>query len=100
MLKYTYHIDLDERGYFDAHVENTRGRVVFEMHYPELSSYCEECGAYDGLCDCLAAQIMEENWGLLDHHIGYMKHKHDVRGIESYLREMKLMPPNMPLEMA
>lgn len=62
-VNYRYWIDLDERGEFRATVYNSRDRAVFNIN------------GFD---------IFED---------GFMKHKHDIQGLEEYLKTLKIMPP-------
>jgi hypothetical protein len=65
-------IDLDERGWFKAHVENQSGKMVFEF-----SNEDEETGwpSEDGL------------WLVED---GFMRHGRDADGLLNYLKSVGL----------
>ncbi len=68
---YRYWINLDERGEFCADVRNPQGDTVFEIH------------GFD---------IFED---------GFMKNKHDVNGLEEYLRDLGIITgENSILEIA
>ncbi len=60
-------VDLDERGSFCGHVENTNGRTVFEFSNEDEHGWPEE----DGL------------WLVND---GYMRHGRDGAGMLGYLQ--------------
>lgn len=68
--EFIYHIDLDERGMFNAHVDDPDGDVVFEFN-----NYDSEDG---------------EIWLV---EAGYMKHTKDVEGLQDYLVTMGVMNP-------
>jgi hypothetical protein len=78
--EYKYIIDLNERGYFNAHVEDPSGKVIFEMNNEELDD--EGKVSYGGL------------W-LVD--AGYMRGYNDVAGLESYLKQMEVIPQSAVL---
>lgn len=65
-MRYTYHINLDERGLFYADVRDASGTTVWEIREPNESGY----------------SIFDE---------GYIRHKNDIAGIERYLRDLKIM---------
>lgn len=67
----TYVIDLNERGYFRAHVENTNGRLIFNFSNEE-----DEDGTV---------------WLVED---GFMRNVHDVTGLHDYLKSVRLAKPN------
>lgn len=67
----TYVIDLDERGIFRAHVENSSGTTVFEFDNEDE----ERTGAL---------------WLVED---GFMRHSHDTDGLHSYLIDMGIAQP-------
>jgi hypothetical protein len=77
---YEYRIDLDERGYYYAHVEDSTGKIVFSLNN-EVEEIDGETGesyqTYGGL------QLVED---------GFMKHNEDMAGLENYLVEMKVIP--------
>lgn len=62
--RYTYHVDLDERGMFYAHVCNRNDRVLFEIKID--ASLPEE----------------EQSNPIED---GWMKHGRDLDGLRGYL---------------
>lgn len=64
---FSWVIDLDERGYFRAHVEDAGGSVVF-------SCSNDDAEYEDG-----------ELWLTAD---GFMRHKEDTDGLEGYLRSV------------
>jgi hypothetical protein len=62
-MKYTYHINLDERGDFYADVRHSvTGESVYEIR---------------------GFEIFDD---------GYMKHKYDIAGLQSYLQELGIIP--------
>lgn len=67
-MQYTYHINLDERGSFEADVRNAFDRSVFE-----ISGY----------------EIFED---------GFMKNKTDVSGLEKYLKQIGILQPTDTLK--
>jgi hypothetical protein len=78
--KYIYHVDMDERGIFAAHVENEREEIVFSMRY--------EDGDGDGDGD-----------GYTIFDMGYMKHKNDIEGLHDYMLMLGILPKNSSLKM-
>lgn len=72
-------VDLDERGWFKAHVENQNGETVFEF-----SNGDEETGwpSDDGL------------WLI---ECGFMRHGRDADGLLDYLRSVGIASPNAVL---
>jgi Zn-finger protein len=86
--KYIYVIDLNERGYFNAHVENWQGKEVYSL------SNCHVI--FD---DETGDEIGEEygNLDLVDN--GYMKYWQDVKGLLEYLIDMKVIPAGSTLSM-
>lgn len=98
--KYTYHIDLDERGYFRAHIENSRGRVVVSYDLPTYSPYCVECGEIEQNCKCENfAQDDTPDWDIFSDYMGYVKHNRDIDGLERYYKQMGIMPQGAKLVM-
>lgn len=77
---YLYVIDLNERGYFRAHVEDPQGKVVFN-----LTNEDEETGR----------ELGGELWLVED---GFMKHIDDVNGLEKYLKSVQIMPSRSTLK--
>lgn len=61
MAKFYYHINLDERGDFEADVRNGDEKTVFEIQ------------GFD---------IFED---------GFMRHKEDIRGLQDYLRDLEVI---------
>lgn len=74
---YTYHIDVDERGVFSAHVDDSQDKSVFSFHY-----------GYGG---------DDDTFTIFD--MGYMKHGEDVNGLHAYLKELGILPGNSSLKM-
>ncbi|MDK9702481.1 MAG: hypothetical protein OEL20_05025 [Sulfuritalea sp.] len=72
-------VDLDERGSFCAHVENTNGKTVFQF-----SNEDEETGwpSEEGL------------WLVED---GFMKHARDIDGLHDYLKSIGIAQPSSTL---
>ena len=64
-MQLTYTVDLDERGTFASHIDDSAGREVFSM-----------------LAEGEELDLVEA---------GYLKHGRDLRGLTSYLREMGVM---------
>jgi hypothetical protein len=73
--EFTYHIDLNERGSFQAHVEDYSGNVVFEF---------SNADSEDG-----TLSLVED---------GYMRHIEDVSGLEKYLISLGILPKNASLK--
>lgn len=77
--KLFYVVDLDERGWFKAHVENENGKDIFTLSN-------EDEGGWPG--------------GDLDLVVdGYMRHARDVRGLHDYLQTVGLAGVRSTLEM-
>jgi hypothetical protein len=66
-----YIIDLNERGSFRAHVEDSSDNIIFEISNDDSE---------DG-----SLWIVED---------GFMKHIDDVAGLEEYLKELEIIPEN------
>lgn len=66
-----YVIDLDERGYFDSHVEDSNGRVLYSLSNEQENE--------DG-------HVFYGDLWLVES--GYMKHCKDVSGLHDYLIQM------------
>lgn len=68
-------VDLDERGWFKAHVENQNGKTIYRF-----SNEDEETGwpSEDGL------------WIVED---GFMRHGRDSHGLLKYLQQMGIAKP-------
>jgi hypothetical protein len=76
--KYNYIIDLDERGCFNAHVENEKtGKVIFSFSNEEEN---EEGENFNG-----SLWIVED---------GFMKHTKDIDGLQEYLIDVDIMNEN------
>lgn len=67
MRELTYHINLDERGEFYAHVEDGTGKEVYSI--PTMD---------------VLRELIED---------GYMKHSEDIGGLCYYLRTIALIGP-------
>lgn len=72
---FSYYIDLDERGSFFAHVENSAGTEVFRILAGE--------------------ELPEDETSIFED--GYMKHKEDLTGLKDYLITLGIMKPNQNL---
>lgn len=83
---YTYHIDLNERGYFMAHVENSRGKTVFSVDYPQYS--CSTCGLSANDCKCQESDLTQDSTLFDD---GFMQHSRDIDGLRAYLVDLGIM---------
>jgi hypothetical protein len=98
--KYTYHIDLDERGLFMAHVENSRGRVVVSYDLPAYSPYCVECGNVEKDCTCENfVQDDTQDWDIFSDWVGVVKHNRDIDGLERHYKDCGIMPQGARLVM-
>lgn len=73
---YAWVIDLNERGYFSAHVEDAAGTIVFSCNN-------EEDDGDGGI-------VHGELWLTMD---GFMRHIHDVAGLTHYLRDIACIGP-------
>lgn len=73
---YAWVIDLDERGYFSAHVEDASGTIIFSCNTEEDAG---DGGITHGVL-----------WLTVD---GFMRHIHDVAGLTDYLRQMGSIGP-------
>lgn len=67
--KFTYHVNLDERGEFYADVRDSAERTVFEI------------GGEEGYP---MAEMVED---------GFMKHTRDLDGLHEYLRSLDIIGP-------
>ncbi len=67
-MRYQYHINLDERGEFNADVRNENENTVFEI---------------------VDNSIFED---------GFMRHKNDVAGLGAYLLDIGIVGPADTLE--
>lgn len=73
LQNYTYHIDLNERGSFHAHVESPKGKIIY----------------------CLSNEDEDGQEGELPEVTdGFMKHCFDVQGLTQYLRDMQVIKPH------
>lgn len=92
MAIYKYSIDLDERGEFRVHVENSRGRSVWQVAYPSYS--CVNCGESQDTCTCENPDYTQDSTIFED---GYMRNKNDKTGLENYLKSLGIMPQSAHL---
>ena len=65
-----YYINLNERGYFEADVRDQSGKTIFEVK----SGLSLAAGESD---------LIED---------GFMKHANDLKGLETYLKSLRLLP--------
>ena len=77
-LACTYHIDLNERGLFHAHVEDENGKFIYR-----ITNEDEDEGA---------GEIPEVVFG-------YMKHGEDVDGLCDYLFSLGFIPEGATIRM-
>lgn len=70
---YEFH---EERGEFDAFVEDINGKDVWRVHYPD---YYE---------DEISGEVIESNTIFED---GFMKDVYDIDGLEKYLKSLKII---------
>ena len=68
-------VDLDERGRFRAHVENDKGKSIFDFSNEDEEGAPSEDGLW----------LVE---------FGYMRHARDAHGLLEYLQEMGLAGSN------
>ena len=73
-MKYTYHINLDERGTFYADVRNEAGKSVYELHAEDKE-----------------LEQVED---------GFMRHKSDIAGLGAYLLDLGIIKESDTLEAA
>lgn len=73
-------VDLNERGWFKAHVENQNGKTIFELNNEAENGWPSD----DGL------------W-LVEH--GWMKHCHDKDGLLKYLRHIGVAKPTATMNL-
>lgn len=71
-------VDLDERGSFRAHVENTSGRRVFQFSNEDENGWPDP----DGI------ELVRD---------GFMKHGRDTQGLLSYLQDLGIARPGATL---
>lgn len=94
--RFTYHVDLDERGYFMAHVGNSNGDTVISWDLPEWN--CDICGEIEKTCKCeYPFPHYVENWDILSPNWGIMEHNRDVKGLCSHLVESGILPKGSEL---
>lgn len=74
---YAYHVDLDERGVYYAHVEDSEGKTVFNVNNENEDGESGEIS------------LIED---------GYMRHAEDMSGLLEYLQNMGILPPYSTLE--
>jgi hypothetical protein len=72
---YNYVVDLDERGVYKCHVENSNGKTIWQA-----STEDEEDGEF---------------WPVRD---GFMKNGRDMSGLTKYLSEMGIIGKNGRIE--
>jgi hypothetical protein len=73
---YTYH---EERGEFHGYVEDSNGKTIWEVHYPDFYED-EETG-----------ELVESSTIFDD---GIMKYQNDVEGLEKYLKAIRKLKAN------
>lgn len=97
MTTYTYHIDLDERGSFMAHVENSRGRTIVAYDLPIY--YCAGCDNEISICTCECDSFVanSQDWDIFDVDAGIVKHTRDIDGLERHYKQMGIMPQSAEL---
>jgi hypothetical protein len=83
--QYDYIIDLNERGYFNAHVENSKTGKVVTSFSNENERIDDEGNIYTEY---------GEIWLVED---GYMKNINDVNGLYEYLVEMEVIEKDAEL---
>jgi len=76
MATFTYTIDLDERGFFRAHVDNSKDETVFNI--------------------LAGNELAEDESSIFDD--GFMNHKNDLVGLESYLQDLEVIGKNDVIE--
>lgn len=65
-MKYTYHVNLDERGSCFADVRDASGETIYEVR--------------------AGNELAEDEMSLVD--MGYMRHLSDMAGLTDYLRDI------------
>lgn len=75
---YTYHVDLDERGFFLSHVESPDGKIIYTLSNEAVNND-DRYHDYGSIWEVDA---------------GYMRHVRDMSGLTDYLREMKIIGPD------
>jgi hypothetical protein len=76
-------VDLDERGQYNAHVEDENGQDIF--------SYSNETEVLDGEGEPTGETETGSLWLVED---GFMKNADDLDGLAKYLKQHQLMPEN------
>ena len=75
-------IDLDERGWFKAHVENRNGKTVFEFsNEDEEAGWPNERGLW----------LVED---------GFMRHGRDIAGLLDYLKSIGIAKPTATMRLS
>lgn len=69
---YSYHINLDERGDFNADVRNSSGKTIYEI--------------------MAGISLGENESSIFDD--GFMKNKHDLEGLTEYLQSLGVIESN------
>jgi regulation of enolase protein 1 (concanavalin A-like superfamily) len=67
-------VDLDERGWFKAHVEDQDGKIVFEFSNEDETGWPSEDGLW----------LVEA---------GFMRHVRDADGLLEYLKDVGIAKP-------
>lgn len=78
----SYVVDLDERGSFKAHVEDSNGKEIYTLSNEEQDE--------DGSVNCGGLWLVAA---------GYMKHSKDSSGLHEYLIEMGVVLPYSTLHL-
>jgi regulation of enolase protein 1 (concanavalin A-like superfamily) len=74
-------IDLDERGWFKAHVENQNGKTVFQFsNEDEETGWPSEAGLW----------LVED---------GFMRHGRDTDGLLTYLKSIGIAKPTATMSL-
>jgi hypothetical protein len=73
-------VDLDERGWFKAHVENQNGKTIFEFSNEDETGW-------------------PSNDGLWLVEAGFMRHGRDVVGLLDYLKSIGIAKPTATMRM-
>jgi len=80
--KYLYIIDLNERDYFNAHVEEEKtGKLVFDFSNETMDE--------EGNTSFNEISMIED---------GFMKHIKDTDSLQDYLVEMKVIPEDSTIK--
>ena len=75
-MTYKYFINLDERGSFLADVRNSKGKTVFEIKAGD--------------------ELAEDETSIFDD--GFMSHKNDLEGLETYLKDLSVIGASDTIE--